>query len=54
MDGTTTSMCNSCGKLHLGECWRTKLRVCFYCRQPRHFILDCPRKKIDKESQMMS
>ena len=53
-DETTTSMCNSCGKFHLGECWRMKSRVCFYCRQPGHFIVDCPRKNNDKKSQMMS
>ena len=54
MDGTTASMYNSYGKFHLRECWRTKPRVCFYCKQPKHFILDCPRKKNDEESQMMS
>ena len=51
---TTASMCNSCGKFHLGECWRTKPRVFFYYRQPEHFIMDRPRKKNDEESQMIS
>ena len=52
-DDTTALICNSYGKFYLGECWRTKPRVCFYCRQPRHFILDYPRKKYDEECQMM-
>ena len=43
--GTTVLMCNECGKLHKGECWRTKPKVCYHCRQPGHFIIDCPVKK---------
>ena len=33
---------------------RTKPIVYFYYRQPGHFIINYPRKKNDKESQMMS
>ena len=53
-DNTTASMCNSCDKFHLEECWKTKLKVCYHCRKLRHFIIDCPIKKSDKGSQMMS
>ena len=43
--GTTVLMYNEYGKLHKGEYWRTKLKVCYHCRQPGHFIIDCPVKK---------
>ena len=54
MSGTIALICNDCEKLYKGACWRTKPKLCYHCRQPRHFIIDCPIKKNNKGFGMMN
>ena len=40
--------CNNCGKMHSGECLKSK-GVCFQCGKPGHMIAQCPERGKKKD-----
>ncbi|XP_020681782.1 uncharacterized protein LOC110099088, partial [Dendrobium catenatum] len=50
---STAPMCQSCGRRHLGQCYRMA-GLCFRCGQPGHRIAECPQMGSDRRSEFRS
>ncbi|PKU66486.1 hypothetical protein MA16_Dca018188 [Dendrobium catenatum] len=46
-------VCQSCGRRHLGQCYRMA-GLCFRCGQPGHRIAECPQTGFDRRSEFRS
>ena len=42
---------NGGGTKHIGKCWDPKPRICYHCREPGHFIKDCPLRRGMEQTQ---
>ncbi|KAI0522658.1 hypothetical protein KFK09_005043 [Dendrobium nobile] len=48
-----TPVCQTCGRRHFGQCFRTTGQ-CFKCGQPGHRIAECPKAGFDRRSEFRS
>ncbi|KAI0493814.1 hypothetical protein KFK09_023939 [Dendrobium nobile] len=48
-----TPVCQTCGRRHFGQCFRTTGQ-CFKCGQPGHRIAECPQAGFDRRSEIRS